>query len=71
MKIKNEIPQVYLGEYGIHVKTYLTYPQIQQIVDNYQVLEKLKSDDGRKYDYWAARQQHIDMALLLNVTDIS
>ena len=38
---------------------------------NYQVLEKLKRDDGRKYDYWAARQQHIDMGLLLNVTDIS
>lgn len=71
MIIKNEIPQVHLGEYDINVKTYLTYSQIQQIVDNYQVLEKLKSDDGRKYDYWAARQQHIDMALLLNVTDIS
>lgn len=71
MIIKNEIPQVYLGEYDINVKTYLTYSQIQQIVDNYQVLEKLKSDDGRKYDYWAARQQHIDMALLLNATDIS
>ena len=71
MIIKNEIPQVYLGEYDNNVKTYLTYSQIQQIVDNYQVLEKLKSDDGRKYDYWAARQQHIDMALLLNATDIS
>lgn len=70
MIIKNEIPQVYLGEYDINVKTYLTYSQIQQIIDNYQVLEKLKSDEGRKYDYWAARQQHIDMALLLNVTDI-
>lgn len=70
--IINKEPQIiYLSEFDIHVKTYLTYSQIQSIVDSAQVLLKLQDETGKSYNYWAARQQHIDMALLMNVTDIS
>lgn len=70
MKYKQEIASVYLEEYDIHVNTYLTYAQIQQIVDTLQVLMKETDNKGRQCNYWAARQQHIDMMLLVLVTDI-
>ena len=70
MKYKQEIASVYLEEYDIHVNTYLTYAQIQQIVDTLQVLMKETDNKGRQCNYWAARQQHIDMMLLALVTDI-
>ena len=63
-------PCIYLGEYDIHVNKYLSYAQIQQIVDTLEQLAKEKSIIGRPCDYWAARQQHIDMMVLAQATDI-
>lgn len=57
-EIKNLEP-VYLEEYDIHVNRYLTYAQIQQIVNA--VI---------KFDTWAERQQNIDMLILYHATDI-
>ena len=50
---------VYLEKYDIQVKPYLTYAQIQAIVDAVS-----------SFDSWAERQQNIDMGVLLFVTDI-
>ena len=50
---------VEIKEYGIKVNQYLTYSQIQSIVDG---LKKLNS--------WAERQQSIDMCILYFATDL-
>ena len=50
---------VEIEEYGIKVNQYLTYSQIQSIVDG---LKKLNS--------WAERQQSIDMCILYFATDL-
>lgn len=50
---------VELADYGIHVNRYLTYSQIQSIVDG---LKKLNT--------WAERQQSIDMCILYFATDL-
>lgn len=57
-EIKNLEP-VYLEEYDIHVNRYLTYAQIQQIVNA--VIQ---------FDSWAERNQNIDMLILHHATDI-
>lgn len=57
-EIKNYTP-IYLEKYDIHVNRYLTYAQIQQIVNA--VI---------KFDTWAERQQNIDMLILYHATDI-
>lgn len=57
-EIKNLEP-VYLEQYDIHVNRYLTYAQIQQVVNA--VI---------KFDTWAERQQNIDMLILYHATDI-
>lgn len=57
-EIKNLEP-VYLEEYDIHVNRYLTYAQIQQIVNA--VIQ---------FDTWAERQQNIDMLILYHATDM-
>lgn len=54
-----EFESVELADYGIRVNRYLTYSQIQSIVDG---LKKLNS--------WAERQQSIDMCILYFATDI-
>lgn len=59
MKELKKIDDVYLSEYDIHVSPYLTYAQIQQIVNAVQ-----------KLDAWAERQQSIDMLVLYHATDI-
>ena len=56
IKIEN---QVELYDFDIKVNTYLTYDQIQQIVNS--VI---------KFDSWAERQQNIDMLILYHATDI-
>ena len=50
---------VEIEEYGIKVNQYLTYSQIQSIVDGL-----------KKLDSWAERQQSIDMCILYFATDL-
>lgn len=57
-EIKNLEP-VYLEQYDIHVNRYLTYAQIQQIINA--VI---------KFDTWAEREQNRDMLILYHATDI-
>lgn len=56
IKVKDKI---YLEEYDIYVNPYLTYSQIQKIVEATQ-----------QQTVWAFRQQNIDMLVLLYATDI-
>ena len=49
---------VEIEEYGIKVNQYLTYSQIQSIVDGL-----------KKLDSWAEREQNIDMLLLIYATN--
>lgn len=49
----------YLEEYDVHVNPYLTYAQIQAIVNGVKGL-----------DSWAEREQNIDMCVLAFATDI-
>lgn len=57
-EIKNLEP-VYLKQYDIHVNRYLTYAQIQQIVNAI-----------IKFDTWTEREQTKDMLILYHATDI-
>lgn len=49
----------YSEEFGINIKSYLTYAQIQKIVET-----------TIKYKTWAERQTNIDMMILCYTTDI-
>lgn len=51
---------VHLEKYGVDVKRYLTYAEIQSIVDTTKAL-----------DSWAERQTNIDMCVLMYATDMS
>lgn len=57
-EIKN-IDKVYFSEFDIFVNPYLTYAQIQQIVDGVKTM-----------DNWAERQINIDIGILYHATDI-
>lgn len=57
IKVKSSI---YLEDYDIEVNPYLTYSQIQQIVN------AVKTQDS-----WAVRQQSIDMLMLYHATNIN
>lgn len=70
MKIKKEIPSTYLDEYDVRVNNYLTYADIQNIVNSTLELEKSKQDNDIVADSWASRNQNIDMVLLVCATDI-
>ena len=59
MKEIKAIELEYLEEYDVHVNPYLTYAQIQAIVNG------VKGLDG-----WAEREQNIDMCVLAFATDI-
>lgn len=59
MKEIKKLDVAYLEEYDIHVNRYLTYAQIQQIVNS--VI---------KFDSWAEREQNKDMLILFHATDI-
>ena len=50
---------IQLKDYDVTVNTYLTYAQIQQIVDGIKTM-----------DNWAERQINIDMGILYHSTDI-
>ena len=59
MKEIKAMDKVYLEEYDVHVNPYLTYAQIQAIVNGVKGL-----------DSWAERAQNIDMCVLAFATDI-
>lgn len=59
MKEIKAMDKVYLEEYDVYVNPYLTYAQIQAIVNG------VKGLDG-----WAEREQNIDMCVLALATDI-
>ena len=59
MKEIKAMDKVYLDEYDVHVNPYLTYAQIQAIVNGVKSL-----------DSWAEREQNIDMCVLAFATDI-
>ena len=60
MKEIKSIAPIYLETYGITVNPYLTYGQIQQIVNS------IKPDQS-----WAERQQKIETMVLYYATDIT
>lgn len=60
MAIIPEKETTYLEKYGITVNRYLTYAQIQQIVDA-----------TMKFHTWSERQQNIDMLMLIHATDMT
>ena len=55
-----EIKKVKLEEYDIEIDSYLTYAQVQQIVNS-----------ALHCENWAERQQTIDMLMLYHATNIS
>lgn len=59
MKEIKSLDKIFLEKYEVFVNPYLTYAQIQQIV------ETLKVNNS-----WAERQINIDMLLLFHATDI-
>ena len=59
MKEIKKLDPIYLEKFGIEVNPYLTYAQIQQIVNG--VI---------KFDTWAERQQNIELLVLYHATDI-
>ena len=59
MKEIKAMDKVYLEEFDVHVNPYLTYAQIQAIVNGVKGL-----------DSWAERKQNIDMCVLAFATDI-
>ena len=59
MKEIKAMDKVYLGEFDVYVNPYLTYAQIQAIVNGVKSL-----------DSWAEREQNIDMCVLAFATDI-
>lgn len=59
MKEIKAMDEVYLEKYDVHVNPYLTYAQIQAIVNGVKGL-----------DSWAERAQNIDMCVLAFATDI-
>lgn len=60
MKEITNISSIYLREYDINVTPYLTYAQIQSIVNAV-----------CKFDTWAERQQNIDVLILHFATDLT
>ena len=59
MKEIKAMDKVYLEEFDVYVNPYLTYAQIQAVVNG------VKSRDS-----WAEREQNIDMCVLAFATDI-
>ena len=75
MNIREEVPKIYLKEYDVEVNQYLTYAQIQNIVNG---TNKLMNTEGKnkkgetiKYNSWADMQQSIDMMVLMHATNLS
>ena len=55
---------VHSNTYGIDIRQYLTYAQIQQIVN---AITKISKEN----DNWAERQTNIDMLVLFHATNIN
>ena len=53
----------YIVEFDINVNDYLTYAEVQQIVNAVEA-------QGRENDTWADRQTNIDMLVLFHATNI-
>lgn len=70
MRLPEETAKVYLNEYDVYVKKFLTYADIQQIVNSTLQLARTKNEDGVISDSWAVRKQNIDMIMLICATDI-
>lgn len=70
MKIPEERPQIYLEQYDINVNQYLSYAEIQKIVNSTEELAKSKDQNNEMFDSWSNRNQNIDMILLVCATDI-
>lgn len=60
MKEIKSLDKIYLKDFDVYVNQYLTYAQIQQIINSTLKLES-----------WAERQQNIDMLVLYHVTNIT
>ena len=60
MKEIKSLDKIYLKDFDVYVNQYLTYAQIQQIINS-----------TLKLDSWAERQQNIDMLVLYHVTNIT
>lgn len=72
MKIIEKMPVVYLEDFDIHVNKYLTYAQIQQIVNSVvSVMNETNEKSGSHYDSWCDMEQSVDLALLYHATDLS
>ena len=75
MKVQEKVPVVHLEEFDIDVNKYLTYAQIQNIVNSTLKLmnEEGKNKDGKtiKYNSWSDRQQSIDMLVLYHATNLT
>lgn len=62
---------IHSNTYDIDIRQYLTYAQIQQIVNAVEMASKEDDrEDDREDDSWSARQTNIDMLVLLHATDI-
>ena len=74
MKMQEGIPTVYLKEFDIEVNQYLTYAQIQSIVNSTNALmreEKKQNGNTAYYNSWSERQTNIDMLVLLHATNLT
>lgn len=60
MKEISNIKPVYLGKYDVHVNPYLTYAEIQVIINSI-----------KNFDSWGERNINIDVLLLHFTTDIT
>ena len=69
--IEKEMKKIYLEEYDVYVNEYLTYAQIQQIVNSTLALMNTFDDNGKKHNSWAERQENIDMLVLYHTTDLT
>lgn len=59
MKEIKEFTDEYVEDYGIHIKSYLTYSEIQAI-----------ANAATKFDTWAERNENIDILLIHFATDM-
>lgn len=59
MKEIKEFADEYVEDYGVHIKSYLTYSEIQAI-----------ANAATKFDTWAERNENIDILLIHFATDM-
>lgn len=75
MKLPEKNLTVHLDEFDIDVNQYLTYAQIQNIVNGTNQLMNTEGKNSKgetiKYNSWADMQQSIDMLMLLHATNLT